>query len=145
MKLLIVDAQVIFASLIKRGYTLELIRLLKNKGYELVTPEYIFEEFKRKEEKLLKYSKLQLSKLWYILFCTLNKISPVPRHEYEKFEEQAKEYSPPEDFPYTALALKYKSSGIEIRIWSNDDEFKEMLKGKISVVTTEQLRKEIGL
>lgn len=30
MRLLIVDAEVIFASLIKRGYTLELIILLKN-------------------------------------------------------------------------------------------------------------------
>ena len=49
MKLLIVDAEVIFASLIKRGYTLELIRLLKVKGYELFTPEYIFEEVRRKE------------------------------------------------------------------------------------------------
>jgi len=62
---LVVDAEVIFASLIKRGFTLDLIRLLKERGYELVTPEYIFEEVRRKEKKLLKYSKLDVGKLWY--------------------------------------------------------------------------------
>lgn len=131
MKLLIVDAEVIFASLIKRGY-------------KLVTPEYIFEEVKRKEEKLLKYSKLEQSKLWYLLFLSLNKISPVPKHEYERFLEQSKKISPVEDFPYSALALKYKSSRIDARIWSNDPELIRMLKGKISVVTTDELRTEIG-
>ena len=65
--LLVVDAEVIFASLIKRGFTLDLIRLLKEMGYELVTLEYIFKEVKRKEEKLLKYSKLDAGKLWYVL------------------------------------------------------------------------------
>ena len=42
--LLIVDAEVIFASLIKRGFTFNLVKLLQEKGYELVTSEYIFEE-----------------------------------------------------------------------------------------------------
>lgn len=51
---LVVDAEVVFASLIKRGFTLELVKLLKERGYKLVTPEYIFEEIRRKEEKLLK-------------------------------------------------------------------------------------------
>jgi len=145
MKLLVVDAEVIFASLIKRGYTLELIKLLKNRGYKLVTPEYIFEETKRKEEKLLKYSKLELSKLWYVLFLILQKISPIPKKEYSKFLEEAKKSSPIEDFPYSALALKYKSSNINARIWSNDSELKELLKGKIPVVTTDDLSKELGL
>ena len=44
---------------------MDLIRLLKERGYELVTPEYIFEEVRRKEKKLLKYSKLDVGKLWY--------------------------------------------------------------------------------
>lgn len=143
MEILVVDAEVIFASLIKRGYTLELIKLLKNKGHTLVTPEYIFEEVKRKEEKLLKYSKLEMPKLLYALFLTLKHISPIPKEEYEQFLKEAKQISPLEDFPYAALALMYKSSGSDARIWSNDPEFKEMLKGKISVLTTEQLAKEI--
>ena len=61
--LLIVDAEVIFACLIKRGFSLELVKITKESGYRLVTPEYVFEEIRRKEDKLLKYSKLERSKL----------------------------------------------------------------------------------
>jgi len=144
MRLLIVDAEVIFASLIKRGFTLDLIKLLKEKGYKLVTPEYIFEEVRRKEKKLLKYSKLEVSKLWYVLFLTLEKITPIPKEEYEEFIEESKEISPEEDFPYTALALMYKSLGRKPRIWSHDPEFKKMLEGKIPFVSTKELLKEVG-
>jgi predicted nucleic acid-binding protein len=142
MKVLIVDAQVIFASLIKRGYTFELIKLLNEKGYNLITPEYIIEEVKRKEEKLLKYSKLNLSKLWHVFDIVLKIISTVSRKEYEQFEEQAKKFSPSEDFPYSALALKYKSLNIEVKIWSNDQKLKELLYNKIPVITTNELKKK---
>ena len=142
---LVVDAEVIFASLIKRGFTLDLIRLLKERGYELVTPEYIFEEVRRKEEKLLKYSKLDVGKLWYTLFLSFKKIEPVPKEEYSGFLEEAKKFSPLEDFPYTALALKYKSSGMDVRIWSNDPEFREMVENKIPVVSTPELKEELEL
>ena len=87
--LLVVDAEVIFASLIKRGFTLDLIRLLRERGYELVTPEYIF--------------------------------------------------------PYTALALKYRSLGSDVKIWSNDPEFREMVENKVPVISTQELKEELGL
>ena len=142
---LVVDAEVIFASLIKRGFTLDLIRLLKERGYELVTPEYIFEEVRRKEEKLLKYSKLDVSKLWYLLFLSFKKIKPIPKEEYSEFLEEAKEISPLEDFPYTALALKYKSLGSDVKIWSNDREFRKMVENKVPVVSTKELKEELSL
>lgn len=143
--LLVVDAEVIFASLIKRGFTLDLIRLLTKKGYKLVTPEYIFEEVRRKEEKLLKYSKVDVSKLWFLLFLLLKKIEPISKKEYSKFLGEAKKPSPFEDFPYSALALKYKSLALDVKIWSNDPKFKNALKGRISFVSTKQLVKEVGL
>lgn len=142
---LVVDAEVIFASLIKRGFTLDLIRLLKERGYELVTPEYIFEEVRRKEEKLLKYSKLDVSKLWYLLFLSFKKIKPIPKEEYSEFLEEAKEIPPLEDFPYTALALKYKSLGSDVKIWSNDREFRKMVENKVPVVSTKELKEELSL
>ena len=142
---LVVDAEVIFASLIKRGFTLDLIRLLKKRGYELVTPEYIFEEVRRKEEKLLKYSKLDVGKLWYTLFLSFKKIEPVPKAEYSDFLEEAKKFSPLEDFPYTALALWYKSSGMDVRIWSNDPAFREMVENRVPVVSTSELKEELEL
>lgn len=143
--LLVVDAEVIFASLIKRGFTLDLIRLLRERGYELVTPEYIFEEVRRKEEKLLNYSKLNVSKMWYLLFLSFKKIKPIPKEEYSEFLEEAKKFSPHEDFPYTALALKYKSLGSDVKIWSNDPEFREMVENKVPFVSTQELKEELGL
>jgi len=142
---LVVDAEVIFASLIKRGFTLDLIRLLKEREYELVTPEYIFEEVRRKEGKLLKYSGVEVSKLWHLLFLSFKRIEPVSKEEYSEFLEDAKEISPFGDFPYTALALKYKSSDREVKIWSNDPEFREMVGDKIPFVSTSELKEELGL
>ncbi len=52
--------------------------------------------------------------------------------------------SPPlEDFPYTALALRYKSSGLDVRIWSNDPEFREMVENRVPVVSTSELKEEL--
>lgn len=122
-----------------------MIRLLRERGYDLVTPEYIFEEVRRKEEKLLKYSKLNVSKMWYLLFLSFKKIKPIPKEEYSEFLEEAKKFSPPEDFPYTALALKYKSLGSDVKIWSNDPEFREMVENKVPFVSTQELKEELGL
>ena len=121
------------------------MRLLRKRGYELVTPEYIFEEVRRKEDKLLKYSKLEVSKLWYLLFLSFKRIKPVPIEEYSSFLEEAKEISPPEDFPYAALALKYVSLGLEVIIWSNDLKFREALEGRIEVVSTPELIEKLRL
>lgn len=142
---LVVDAEVIFASLIKQGFTLDLIKLLKERGYELVTPEYVFEEIRRKEDKLLKYSNLDTGKLWYLLFLSFEKIKPIPMEEYAEFLGEAKKISPFEDFPYTALALKYMSLGLDVKIWSNDSEFRDMVKNKAPVLSTQELKRELGL
>ena len=78
--------------------------------------------------------------LWF------KKIEPVPKEEYSGFLEEAKKFSPLEDFPYTALALKYKSSGMDVRIWSNDPEFREKVENKIPVVySTPELKEELEL
>lgn len=53
--------------------------------------------------------------------------------------EEAKKISPPDDFPYVALALKVKSLGLNVAIWSNDKELKEALKNKIDVLTTSEV------
>lgn len=53
--------------------------------------------------------------------------------------KEAKKISPPDDFPYVVLALKIKSLGLKVAIWSNDKGLKEVLKGKVDVVTTDEL------
>jgi len=143
--LLVVDAEVIFACLIKRSFTLELVKLGKEKEYKLVTPEYVFEEVRRKEEKLLRYSKLERSGLWFLLFLLLAEIEPRPREEYKWFEEKAKENAPFEDFPYLALALKFKENGEKVRIWSNDPGFRAKSKKLVPFISTKELVLELGV
>jgi predicted nucleic acid-binding protein len=53
--------------------------------------------------------------------------------------KEAKKISPPDDFPYVALALKIKSLGLKVAIWSNDKILKEVLKDKVDVFTTSEL------
>ncbi|MCX8000563.1 MAG: hypothetical protein N3A69_16695, partial [Leptospiraceae bacterium] len=53
--------------------------------------------------------------------------------------EESKKFSPPDDFPYVALALKIKSFGLDVAIWSNDNELKEALKNRIKVFPTDEL------
>ena len=143
--LLVVDAEVIFACLIKKGFSLELVKIAKESGYRLVTPEYVFEEIRRKEDKLLKYSKLERSKLWFVLFLLLSEIEPIPREEYREFEKEARENAPLEDFPYLALALKFKRLGEDVRIWSNDSEFRMKSEKLVSFVSTKELASELGV
>jgi len=137
--LLVVDAEVIFACLIKRGFSLELVKIVKDSGHRLVTSEFVFEEIRRKEDKLLKYSKLERSRLWFVLFLLFSEIEPIAREEYKEFEGEAKENAPPEDFPYLALALKFKELGEDVRIWSNDPRFRDKSEKLIPFVSTKEL------
>ncbi|MCD6402348.1 hypothetical protein J7L36_00635 [bacterium] len=143
--LLVVDAEVIFACLIKRGFSLELVKVAKDSGYRLVTPEYVFEEIRRKEDKLLKYSKLERSKLWFVLFLLFSEIEPVVREEYKEFEEEARKNAPLEDFPYLALALKFRELGEDVRIWSNDSEFRKKSEKLVPFVSTKELALKLGV
>ncbi len=142
-EILIVDAEIIFATLIKQGFTLDLIKSVSKMNYCLVIPEYIFEEIKRKEEKLLKYSKLELSKLWFVLFLILRKIEIIKKEEYWQFLEESSKSAPIEDIPYFALALKYKSEECNVKIWSNDEILKKSLENKVSVLTTKDMNSEV--
>ena len=138
--LLVVDAEVIFACLIKRGFSLELVKIAKDSGYRLVTPEYVFEEIRRREDKLLKYSKLERSKLWFVLFLLFSEKEPMEREDRE-FEEEARKNAPLEDFPY--LALKFKRLGENVRIWSNDSEFRRKSEKLVRFVSTKELALEL--
>jgi len=123
--ILVVDANIIFSCLIKSGFTLEILKLTKNKGYKLVTPEYVLEEIERRKDKILEYSGLSEEKVNFLLSIIFSEIEVVPVNEYREFLEEAKLNAPVEDFPYLALALKYKKDGKNVRIWSNDLEFRE--------------------
>lgn len=130
---LVVDANRIFSALIKRGFTLDLLRMLSKLNIELVVPQYLFEEIEKRENKLLKYSKLSKPELEFVLKLILENLKVFPKSEYEKFFEVAKLLAPhPKDVPYFALAL-----ALNCPIWSDEKAFKK--QSKIKVFSTKEL------
>ena len=129
---LIVDANVLFAALIKDSTTREL--LLSNE-LSLLVPEFIIEEFEKHTEELkvkTKLSERELSSLVSALI-TGSEIEIIPKEAYMEFLKRSKEISPdPEDVQYFALALKYNCP-----IWSNE----ERLKGQrfVKILSTHEL------
>ena len=64
---------------------------------------------------------------------------------FSEFLEEAKEISSEEDFPYVALALKLKSLGLEVKIWSSDKELKKALEGRIEVLSTKEILERLRI
>lgn len=131
---LVVDANILFAALIKEGSTAEL--LISDK-LQLFAPEFLFSEFAKYEEHIIK--KTHRSHEEFIQFLDLLKeqITIIPKKEIMPFIDKAEKISPdPKDIVYLALAFALKSN-----IWSND---KKLKKGQeeITVFSTEELIKK---
>ncbi|NCN99321.1 hypothetical protein COU62_02225 [Candidatus Pacearchaeota archaeon CG10_big_fil_rev_8_21_14_0_10_35_219] len=129
---LIVDANVLFAALLKEGKTIE---ILLNPFFNFYAPEFIFEEFEKYEKELL--GKMHRTEYeFFEVFENLKElVDVVPKKDYEEKVELAKEISPDEnDFYYFALALK-----LNCAIWSNDKNLRN--QDRIKVYSTEELVK----
>lgn len=137
MKLnLVVDANILFAALIKEGYTAEL--MISDK-IQLFAPEFLFEEFSKYEEFIEK--KTNRSKGDFSQFLDLLKdiITVIPQETILPFLTQAKKFSPDKkDTLYLALALALKSA-----VWSNDKNLKEG-QNKVKILSTGDLMNEIN-
>ncbi len=136
---LVVDANVLFAGLIKRGKTAE---LLVSPRLKLFAPEFLLEELEDNVGLFSRKTRLTIVEFDAFLGVLMRRIEFVSG---EEFLEEAKEISPPDDFPYVASALYLKSMGYEVRIWSNDKELKDKLEGRIIVIPTLGLLKELGI
>ncbi len=133
---LVVDANILFASIIKDSLTAEL--LLSDK-LSLFAPEFLFDEFKKYKEYILE--KTNRSKEDFELFLKIltETIRIIPQKMILPFIEGVEKFSPdPKDTVYLACALL-----IDAKIWSNDKKLKEG-QNKIEVITTEVLIKEVG-
>ena len=128
---LVVDANILFAALIKENITSDL--LFKN-DLHLYTSEFIFEEFGKYKE-LIKNKTGRTDEEFEEFFNSLQRrITIIPSEEIELFLKKAKEISPDiKDVPYVAVALK-----LNIAIWSNDRKLKEK-QNVVRVYSTEEL------
>jgi len=140
--LLIVDANVLFSSLITKGKTAELIVSPK---LELIAPEYLLVELEEYRGLLARKTRLSEEEFDAFLSVVMRRIKFVREGYFSEFLEEAKEISPEDDFPYVALALKLKSLKLEAKIWSNDKEFKDVLKGRVEVLSTKEVLERLKI
>ena len=132
---LVVDANVIFAALIRESKSYE---LLFDERLHLFTAEFFFTEFENHSRELQKKSGKSKEELSYLLDILKNKIALIPLEELLPYLDKSEEICPdPDDVAYFALALKMKCG-----IWSNDRDLKEK-QNKVQVYSTEELVKMI--
>ena len=134
---LVVDANILFAAWIKEGSTAEL--LISDK-LQLFAPEFLFLEFTKYEELILKKTHRSNEEFNEFLDLLKEHIIIVPKKEITPFVDKAEKISPdPKDTVYLALAFALKSN-----VWSNDKKLKEG-QNKIIVLSTEELIKKTNL
>lgn len=131
---LVVEANVIFSALIKQSHNFRLIYILRESGIKLYSPEFVFDEIKKREERILKFSKLGRDELRFVSNKLFESIKTIPKSEYESFLEVAGQIFPkhPKDMPYFALALNLDSP-----LWSNEKLHKQ--QSKVKVYSTSEL------
>ena len=134
---LVVDANILFAALIKEGSTAEL--LISDK-LQLFAPEFLFEEFSKYKDLILKKTHRSNEEFNQFLDLLKEQITIIPKKEITPLIEKAEKISPdPKDSIYLALALALNSN-----VWSNDKKLKEGQK-KITILSTEELIKKTNL
>ena len=130
---LVVDANILFAALIKKSITSE---LLFRDDLHLYAPEFIFTEFEKYREFVKKKTERTDEEFDELLELFQRRVVIVPIEDIKPFIKKAKEISPDiKDVPYIALALK-----LNIAVWSNDGPLKEQQK-TVKVYATHDIAK----
>jgi predicted nucleic acid-binding protein len=110
---LVLDANVIFSALLK-GKPLFMLIELRKRGVELITPNFLVDEFFWKVEELSKglgISEQQTIQSFAKLLSELVRV--VPKKKYRRFLSKAKQISPHiKDAPYFALSLAFNKAPI---------------------------------
>ncbi|MEK6937907.1 MAG: PIN domain-containing protein [Nanoarchaeota archaeon] len=128
---LIVDANVLFAALIKDSLSSD---LLFRRDLHLFIPEHIFIELEKHKEEILKKTERTPEKFEALLEIFTRRVTLIPLEELIPFVKEAELLCPdPDDLAYFASALK-----INCAIWSNDKALKEK-QNKIKVYHTHDL------
>jgi len=111
----VVDANILFAALIKDSVTAD---LFVQEEIRLFAPEFIFREFEKYHATIMAKTDRSESDFEHFMVILLKRIHVVPREEFDSHISQAKKTSPDiKDVPYFALAMKKN-----IPIWSNDKQ-----------------------
>lgn len=133
---LVVDANVLFAVLIKKGVTEDLMLFGKSK---LFAPVFLFEEFEKYKDLVLEKTERSEQEFEVLLKILRKRIKLYSRESLGDFVDEAKEICPDEnDVEYFALALK-----LNCGIWSNDRRLRE--QKEVKIYSTDDLAGEFGV
>lgn len=131
---LVVDANILFAALIKVSATSDLI---VDNSLNLVSVEFIFEEFEKYKDIIKKKTERTEEEFERFMEIIQKRIKLIPYEEFKSFMTEAEKVSPdPKDAEYLALALK-----LNCALWSNDKKLKT--QDKVKVYSTEDLMNEL--
>ncbi|MBI4919626.1 PIN domain-containing protein [archaeon] len=121
---LIVDANILFAALIKNSFSHQ---LLFSGKLHLYTSEFIFRELEKHKDELLKKTSRTVEDFYRVLAIFERRVIIVPLEELVEFVQEAEKISPdPDDMIYFALALK-----LNCAIWSEDKKLKKQDQVKV--------------
>jgi len=136
MRLIVVDANILFSFFKPESFTRELLKSVYLKGAKLIVPDFALDELYSLKQRICKFCKI--GELEFIISFTLLSeiIDVVPRSEFVKFESKAlkllSEHT--KDMPYFALAL-----ASDCGIWSNEKRFKE--QSEVDIFSTGNIKK----
>lgn len=129
---IILDANILFAAMIKDGLTR---RLILRTGWKFYVPEFIISEIENHMDTISEKTGMSNDEVIEMFenFIMLSDISIIPLQEIMPFIIEAEKISPDiDDVHYFALALK-----IGCPIWSNDTKLKK--QSPIKILTTKEI------
>ena len=136
---LVIDSNILFSALIKKGIT---SKLILSERLELFAPEKLLEEFEKYKEYIL--SKTHRSEEDFERFLSIieSRIEIIPRAEFEEFLEEAKKVCNLDDFPFVALA-----KALDCAVWSNDKDLKKFSEETkyVEVLTTKEILERLRI
>lgn len=129
---LVIDANILFAALIARKKTLE---VLLHPDIEIAAPDFIKKEWKEHQEEIAKKASLSLSEATAFLIILAEKMHFYSPGDMKKEIKEVKDITDDQDdIEYLALALK-----LNCPLWSEDKDMKK--QSRINVFTTAELLK----
>ena len=136
MRLIVVDASILFSFFKPESFTRNLLKSVYLKGAKLIVPDFALDELYLLKQKICRFC--GIGSLEFIISFTLLSeiIDVVPRSEFEKFESKALNLLPghTKDMPYFALALSSDCS-----IWSNEKRFRE--QSEVDISSTDDIKR----
>ncbi len=126
-----IDSNILFSALIKESITRKIILNYPNK---FLFPEFVFQEFLKYKDLILKKSKLSPKEFYFLLNHLLKKVKIIRNVDISMYKEESLKILKNidlKDAPFIATCLRYNSI-----LWSDDKALKN--QNKIIILNTKE-------